>query len=76
MGCTEAIPDSLNPKFMKSFVFTYNRTKEFVVRLVIYDVDDFTELATNLSAHDYIGECEFLLNDVLCPRPKTLQREW
>jgi len=44
--------------------------------LVIYDIDDFTELASNLSAHDYIGECEFLLNDVLCPRPKTLQKDW
>jgi hypothetical protein len=42
---------------------------------VVFDVDDFEEV-DNLALHDYIGELEFTLNDVMCSPTKVVTREF
>jgi len=38
---TEIIPESLNPKFVKTFIVSYNFEKKQKLKFEIYDIDDF-----------------------------------
>lgn len=38
---TEVLPETLNPKFVKTFIVSYNFEKKQKLRFEIYDIDDF-----------------------------------
>ena len=52
---TEVIPNTNDPKFMKSFIFSHNEDKPSDIKIVIFDVDNFNDL-NNLEKHELIGE--------------------
>ena len=73
IGRTEVIMDNLNPKFVTSFSVEYRFEEKQRFRIKAYDIDDFSDNAP-LANHDYIGEVEFLLHEVVTSRDQTLKR--
>ena len=67
VGRTEVIMDNLNPKFVKSFSVDYHFEEHQKFKVEVYDVDDFDKAAP-LSSHDFIGELEFMLHEVVTTR--------
>lgn len=41
IGRTEIIPESLNPKFVKTFIVNYVFEKKQKLKFEVYDIDDF-----------------------------------
>ena len=64
VGRTEIIMDNLSPTFVTSFTVEYHFEERQKLRVDVYDVDDFNNNAP-LSNHDYIGELEFMLHEVV-----------
>mmetsp|Transcript_6909 Transcript_6909/g.14256 ORF Transcript_6909/g.14256 Transcript_6909/m.14256 type:complete len:366 (-) Transcript_6909:1647-2744(-) len=68
VGQTETIWDNLDPMFMKKFYFRWETQEEREVWLQarFYDQDAETVEEQQLSgSHDFIGSCEFFLQDVV-----------
>lgn len=61
---TEVIMDNLNPKFVKHFQVEYKFEETQHFKAEVYDVDDFSENAP-LKNHDFIGNLEFKLHEVV-----------
>jgi hypothetical protein len=61
-GRTEVIRDNLNPTFAKTFVLPYHFEEDQPLKLSVYDVDNASK---DLKQHDFIGETEFSLANVL-----------
>ncbi|XP_062500669.1 copine-3-like [Corticium candelabrum] len=61
-GRTETIQDNLNPKFARSFILEYHFEEEQPLKLAVFDVDSASH---DLRQHDFIGEAEFTLADVV-----------
>ncbi len=64
VGRTEVIMDNLNPRFIKSFAVEYHFEERQRFKVKVFDVDDFTANAA-LSSHDFVGELEFQLHEVV-----------
>ncbi|KAL4498328.1 hypothetical protein ABPG72_013134 [Tetrahymena utriculariae] len=78
-GRTEVIPENLNPKFLKYFIFPYNVEKVQTFRLLAYDIDNFDDIEeyiddNNRYKQDYIGSVEFVLREVMCSSNFQLQK--
>lgn len=73
LGRTEVIMDNLNPIFVKGFQVEYKFEERQRFKVEAYDVDDFTPNAP-LNKHDYIGECEFMLHEVVTSRDQTFKK--
>lgn len=56
--------DNLNPNFITSFLVEYKFEERQKFMVKIYDVDDFTPGAP-LENHDFVGEVEFMLHEVV-----------
>jgi hypothetical protein len=67
------VKDSLNPRFIKGFQVEYKFEERQKFKIAIYDVDDFTD-PNNLEAHDFIGEYEFFLHEVVTARNQQLKK--
>jgi hypothetical protein len=67
------VKDSLFPRFIKGFQVEYKFEERQKFKISIYDVDDFTD-PNNLEAHDFIGEYEFLLHEVVTARNQQLKK--
>ncbi|XP_065898772.1 copine-9-like [Dysidea avara] len=65
VGRTEMIRDNLNPKFSKKFVVPYNFEEVQLYRASVYDVDVSDKNIDNINKHDFIGEAEFTIADVV-----------
>lgn len=73
VGKTEVIKDSLNPKFIKNFQVEYRFEERQKFLIKIYDVDDFNR-PDLLDKHDFIGELEFMLHEVVTARNQILRK--
>jgi Ca2+-dependent lipid-binding protein len=73
VGKTEIIKDSLNPKFIKNFQIEYRFEERQKFMIKVYDVDDFTR-PDLLEKHDFIGELEFMLHEVVTARNQVLRK--
>ena len=73
IGKSEVVKDSLNPRFIKGFQVEYRFEERQKFKVAVYDVDDFTD-PNNLEAHDFIGEYEFLLHEVVTARNQQLKK--
>lgn len=59
--------DCLSPQWVKQFDVQYNFEVREQYRIMIYDVDDFNNL-NNFELHDFIGELQFSLHEVVTCR--------
>ena len=65
--------DNLNPSFIKSFSVEYRFEERQRFKIKVYDVDDFSPNAS-LDKHDYVGELEFQLHEVITQRNQQLKK--
>lgn len=63
-GRTEAIRDTLNPKFVESFMLDYEQDLQQALMFSIYDIDS---RSTDLKHHDFVGSVELSLSSLLDP---------
>jgi len=61
---TEIIPETLNPKFMKTCVVSYNINKNNRMKFEVYDIDNF-ENKDKLRDQKYIGYATIEINDLV-----------
>lgn len=73
VGRTEIIKDSLNPEFIKNFQVEYRFEERQRFKIKVFDVDDFSDKAP-LEKHDFIGELEFMLHEVVTARDQILRK--
>jgi Ca2+-dependent lipid-binding protein len=59
---TEVIRDNLNPKFARTFVLPYHFEEEQPLKFAVYDADSTSR---DLRKHDFIGDAEFTLANVV-----------
>lgn len=74
IGRTEIIMDNLDPKFIKNFQVEYRFEERQRFRIKVFDVYDFSKSAP-LSKHDFIGEIDFMLHEVVTTSNQTLKRQ-
>jgi len=60
---TECVQDNNNPEFTKQLTIDYRFEEVQIIRFDIYDAD--SPNLNQLSKHDYIGNCEFVLGDLV-----------
>lgn len=70
-GKTEVIPETIFPKFMKTFVVSYNFEKPQKLRFEIYDIDSFQD-KNDLEKQDYIGFVETELHEIICSPTQSI----
>ncbi|KAL6048086.1 Copine IVb [Balamuthia mandrillaris] len=70
-GRTEMIKDTLNPKFVKSFVMEYHFEKIQKLLFKVYDIDHEN---APLSKQDYIGYAVFRLGELMTAKGQTISR--
>lgn len=73
MGKTEVIPETTNPKFMKTFVVSYNFEKSQKLKFEIYDIDSFQD-KNELEKQDYIGFVETELHEIICSPTQSIYK--
>ena len=73
IGMTEVIMDTLDPEWVQCFDVPYKFEEKQVFKVVVYDIDDFKQLH-NLAIHDFVGEVEFTLHEVVTAKDQILVR--
>ena len=68
----EMIQDSLSPSWMKKFVIDYKFEERQMLRFAIYDFDSSS---SNLSNHDFLGQIEVSLAEVVSNQSKAFKRK-
>ena len=69
------IPETVYPKFMKTFVVSYNFEKQQKLRFEIYDIDYFEDKNINdLEKQDYIGFVETDLHEIVCSPTQSIYK--
>jgi len=63
IGRTEIIMNNLNPKFSKKFDIDYAFEVVQTLKFEVYDMD---EASSNLAKHDFLGECQVNLGELVC----------
>jgi len=75
LGRTEVIPETIFPKFMKTFVVSYNFEKQQKLRFDVYDIDYFQDVMDkNLDKQDYIGYVETDLHEIVCSPTQSIYK--
>ncbi len=54
----------MDPRFIRGFQIEYKFEERQKFKMAIYDIDDFNHL-DKLEMHDFIGELEFLIHEVV-----------
>lgn len=72
-GKTEVIPETIFPKFMKTFVVSYNFEKQQKLKFEIYDIDSFQD-KNDLDKQDYIGFVETDLHEIVCSPTQSIYK--
>eukprot|EP00092_Neocalanus_flemingeri_P103607 GFUD01132614.1.p1 GENE.GFUD01132614.1~~GFUD01132614.1.p1 ORF type:complete len:541 (-),score=123.21 GFUD01132614.1:342-1964(-) len=70
-GRTEKIEDSHNPKWKTKFVIDYRFEERQILKLAIYDIDSNN---ARLDDHDFLGQAEFSLGEVMAQQSKGFVR--
>ncbi|KAL4233038.1 hypothetical protein ACF0H5_007724 [Mactra antiquata] len=65
VGRTEAIRNTLNPKFVETFLLEYDPVLQHNLMFSLYDIDNSS---SDLRRHDFVGSVETTLSDLLDPR--------
>jgi len=68
---TETIDNNLNPAWQTKFVLEYKFESRQELKLEVYDSDGDS---TNLKDHDFIGECECSLGEIVSAQGRGLVR--
>ncbi|CAG5112155.1 Oidioi.mRNA.OKI2018_I69.chr2.g6399.t1.cds [Oikopleura dioica] len=63
IGRTEVIMNNLNPKFSKKFDLDYVFEVVQTLKFEVYDLD---EASSKLDKHDFLGECQVNLGELVC----------
>ena len=61
------IDDNLNPEWVTKILVDYHFEQQEKFKICVYDSDDNKNLQ-NLQLHDFIGELEFALHEVVTSR--------
>ena len=75
---TEAMKDSLNPKFTRTCIVIYQFEKKQNIRFDAYDIDDFKTKnpdLINLEKQDYIGSAFYNIHEILGGEFQTLKKQ-
>jgi Ca2+-dependent lipid-binding protein len=67
IGQTEVIHDNLNPRWVQKITVDYHFEQQEKFKVQVFDSDDDKQLQ-NLQSHDFIGEIEFQLHEVVTTR--------
>jgi len=71
-GRTEKIQDSLSPRWGKKFVMDYKFEERQLLKFSIYDIDSNN---TNLDSHDFLGDTECSLGEIMAQQSKGFVRK-
>ena len=71
VGRTECIKDTLNPRFVRTFLLPYIFHETQPLRIELYDMDN----KYTLNEQDFIGEVDVLLSEVVTARGGALTKE-
>jgi len=71
-GRTEKIQDSLSPRWGKKFVMDYKFEERQLLKFSIYDIDSSS---TNLDSHDFLGDTECSLGEIMAQQSKGFVRK-
>lgn len=74
LGQTEIIHDTLNPKWVTKIMVDFHFEQSEKFKVAVYDSDDDPKHARDLTAHDFIGDFEFSLHQVVTARDQTLTK--
>jgi len=69
---TERIADNLSPSWTKKFVIDYKFEERQMLRFAVYDFDNNS---TNLSNHDFLGQIDVSLAEVVSNQSKAFKRK-
>lgn len=64
IGQTEVINDNLNPQWVTKITVDFHFEQQERFKVQVFDCDDDKNLQ-NLAAHDFIGELEFTLHEIV-----------
>lgn len=73
LGHTEVIMDNLSPEWVTDFTVVYKFEEVQNFKAVVYDVED-TQNLRNFSAHDFVGEIEFTLHELVTAKDQIMVR--
>jgi len=71
-GRTERILDCLSPRWGRKFVMDYRFEERQLLKFSIYDIDSST---SNLDAHDFLGDVECSLGEIMAQQSKGFVRK-
>merc|ERR1719210_220181 len=72
-GRTEKITDSLSPAWLKKFVIDYKFEERQMLKFSVYDLDSSS---AQLSHHDFLGEVETSLAEIVSSQSKGFSRKF
>ena len=72
MERTERITDTLSPKWITKFVLDYKFEEKQMLRFAVYDLDSSR---SNLSDHDFLGQIEVSLAEIVTSQSKGFARK-
>eukprot|EP00092_Neocalanus_flemingeri_P003033 GFUD01003242.1.p1 GENE.GFUD01003242.1~~GFUD01003242.1.p1 ORF type:complete len:540 (+),score=118.50 GFUD01003242.1:626-2245(+) len=71
-GRTEKIQDSLSPRWGKKFIMDYRFEERQLLKFVVYDIDSNQ---TKLDAHDFLGQAECSLGEIMAQQSKGFMKK-
>ena len=74
MGQTEIIHDNLNPKWVTKIMIDFHFEQSEKFKVQVYDSDNDKQQVSNLDAHDYIGELQLSMHEVVSARDQMLNK--
>ena len=75
LGQTEIIHDNLNPKWVTKITLDFHFEQSEKFKVQVYDSDDDAQQVKNLGAHDFIGELQFSMHEVVTARDQHLTKD-
>ncbi len=73
IGRTEIIPESLNPKFVKTLLVSYTMDTQKKLRFEVYDIDFFEEIS-NFEKQELIGFIECDMHEIVGEPNHTISK--
>jgi len=73
IGQTEVIHDNLNPRWVQKITVDYHFEQQERFKVQVFDSDDDKNLQS-LPSHDFIGEIEFQLHEIVTTRDQSLTK--
>ena len=74
MGATEIIHDNLNPKWITKVIIDFHFEQNEKFKVEVYDSDNDKQQVSNLGSHDFIGELQLTMHEVVTSRDQLLNK--